>query len=238
MQNLPSSPPKPVTESWRPELVALPRLTPARQLFRRFALGLCRLITFFTMKATVTGMENFPAQGPALMVINHLGDADAVLVAAYIPYPIEALGKIELYDHPLVGPVLRAYGIIWVHRGQPDRKAMRAALDGLAEGRVVSMAPEGRESVTGELEEGNQGAAFLAIKSTVPIVPIALTGTQNENTYGHLKRLKRARVTLTVGKPFILQEPAERHARLQDGTRQIMRALATLLPESYRGNYR
>ena len=55
--------------------------------------------------------------------------------------------------------------MIWVHRGQPDRRAMRAALDALAEGRMVTLAPEGRQSVIGGLEEGNPGAAFLALKS-------------------------------------------------------------------------
>ncbi|HSD85541.1 MAG TPA: lysophospholipid acyltransferase family protein, partial [Anaerolineae bacterium] len=158
---------------------------------------------------------------------------------AILPFsPIEGLGKIELYDHWFVGPLFRLYGIIWVHRGQPDRKAIRAALEGLAEGRMVGLAPEGRQSVIGGLEEGNDGAAFLALKSGAPIVPVALTGTENSNVYGHLKRLKRAPVTLTVGEPFFLQAQADRQKMIRDGTRQIMEALASLLPESYRGTYR
>jgi len=241
MLNQPSSPPKsepkPVTEFWRPEWVALPRLTLARRLFRHFAKFLLWLITVFTMRVTVRGMENFPKKGPALVLINHLGDADAVLLGAAIPYPIDALGKIELHEHPAVGRIFRGYGVIWIHRGRPDRKALHAALEGLAEGRVIAMAPEGRESVTGALEDGNEGAAFIALKSGAPIVPIVMTGTENSNTYGHLKRLKRAQVTLTVGKPFTLKESADRRTRLQDGTRQIMEKLASMLPETYRGNY-
>ena len=190
------------------------------------------------MKPTVSGLENFPKRGPALIVINHLGDADAVLLAASIPTTIDGMGKIELNDDWFVGPIFRAYGIIWVHRGRPDRKALRAALDGLAKGRMVALAPEGRQSVIGGLEDGNQGAAFLALKSGSPILPIAMTGTENENVYGHLKRFKRARVTLSVGKPFRLQEQADRQEMLREGTRQIMKSLADLLPESYRGNYK
>jgi 1-acyl-sn-glycerol-3-phosphate acyltransferase len=237
MQNQPSSPPKPITEVWRPDLVALPRLTFARRAFRIFFRGLAKLVTFFTMRPTVRGMENFPKQGPALIVINHLGDADVVLVGASIPTAIEGMGKIELLDE-WVGSILRAYGIIWVHRGRPDRRALRAALDALAEARIVGLAPEGRQSVTGGLEEGNEGAAFLAMKSGAPIVPIAMTGTENENTFGHLKKWRRASVTLTVGKPFRLLEQADRQAMLREGTRQIMESLADLLPESYRGNYK
>jgi 1-acyl-sn-glycerol-3-phosphate acyltransferase len=238
MQNQPSSPPKPITDIWRPDLVALPRLTLARRAFRIFLRGLVKLVTFFTMRTTIRGMENFPRHGPALIVINHLGDADAVLLGASIPTTIDGMGKIELNDERIVGPIFRAYGVIWVHRGRPDRRALRAALDALAEGRMLGLAPEGRQSLIGGLEEGNEGAAFLAMKSGAPIVPIAMTGTENENIFGHLKRWKRAPVTLTVGKPFHLLEQADRQKMLQEGTRQIMQSLANLLPEAYRGNYK
>ncbi len=240
MPNQPSSPPpKPITEVWRPDLIALPRLTFGRRVARLFLRGLSRLLTFATLRTTITGLENFPKQGPALIVINHLGDADAVLLLATLPpvSPIEGLGKIELYDHWLVGPLFRLYGIIWVHRGQPDRKAIRAALDGLAQGRLVALAPEGRQSLIGGLEEGNDGAAFLALKSGAPIVPVGMTGVENSNVYGHLKRLRRAPVTLSAGKPFFLREHADRQETIWQGTRQIMESLASLLPESYRGRY-
>ncbi|HET9911353.1 MAG TPA: lysophospholipid acyltransferase family protein [Anaerolineales bacterium] len=237
---LSSLPPKPVTEVWRPELVALPRLTLGRRLVRVLARGLAKLLTILLLDAKVTGLENFPRRGPALIVINHLGDADVVSLMAVAPSSatIEGIGKIELYDHWLVGPLFRAYGVIWVHRGQPDRKAIRSALDGLAEGRMVALAPEGRQSVIGGLEEGNDGAAFLALKSGAPIVPVGLTGTENSNIYSHLKRLKRAPVKLSVGEPFFLQEQATRQETIREGTRQIMESLASLLPESYRGRYR
>ena len=238
----PSFPPKPVSDVWRPDLVALPELTLARRAFRIFIRGVARLLTRLLLRAEVSGLENFPRYGPAVVVFNHLGDADAVLMMAVLPFksPAEGMGKIELNEHWLVGPVFRAHGIIWVHRGQPDRRAIRAALDALAEGRMVALAPEGRQSVIGGLEDGTTGAAFLALKSGAPIVPVAMTGTENSRVYGHLKRWQRAPVTLKVGKPFLLPEhaPSERQKALQEGTRLIMQTLASLLPESYRGQYR
>ena len=183
-------------------------------------------------------MENFPKKGPALVIINHLGDADAVLIGASIPYPIDAIAKIELHSHPVVGGIFRAYGVIWIHRGRPDRKALHAMLGGLAEGRIVAMAPEGRESVTGALEDAKDGAAFIALKSGVPIVPIVMTGTENERIYGNMKKFRRTPVTFTVGRPFRLHDSGDRRTRLQDGTRQIMETLAGMLPEEYRGSYR
>jgi len=236
--NQPSNPPKPVTDWWRPELVKLPRLTPARKIFRVFARGLAKFLVFVLTRAEISGLENFPKHGPALIVINHLGDADAVLLAAAVPYSIDALAKIELIDDPRASWMLRGYGVIWVHRGRPDRRALRAALEGLAENRMIALAPEGRQTVIGGLEEGNEGAAFLAMKSGAKIIPVAMTGTENENIYGNLKKWKRAAVTLKVGKPFFLQEQADRQEMLRAGTRQIMESLANLLPESYRGNYK
>jgi 1-acyl-sn-glycerol-3-phosphate acyltransferase len=237
MQNQPSSPPKPVTDWWRPDLSNLPRLTLARRSFRLFARGVAKLLAFVVMRVTVSGLENFPKHGPALIIINHLGDADALLVSACLPYSIDGMGKVENDEHWLVGPTFRAYGVIGVHRGKPDRKALRSALDGLAEGRMIALAPEGRQSLTGGLEEGTEGAAFLAMKSGALIVPVAMTGTENKYIYNR-KWWRRARVTLSVGKPFKLEKQADRQKMLREGTNQIMEALASLLPESYQGNYK
>jgi 1-acyl-sn-glycerol-3-phosphate acyltransferase len=128
------------------------------------------------------------------------------------------------------------YGVIWLHRGKPDKRALRAALDGLAEGRMIIIAPEGRYSLTGALEEGTGGAAFLAYRSGAPVLPIILSGTGNALVYGYMKKFRRAPVHIRVGKMFRLtgQASARREA-LDAGTRQIMAALADLLPEKIRG---
>ncbi len=233
-----SSPqPKPVTETWRPELVGLPRLTLGRRLFRSVTRALVRAFVLFWTTPKVSGMENFPKKGPAIVVVNHLGDADAVVIYSILPTFIEALGKIELYDLRFYGWFLHTYGVIWLHRGRPDRRALRAALDGLAEGRIIGIAPEGRESLTGSLEEGTQGAAWLALKADVPVIPIAVTGTENERIYDGLRRWRRTPVTVTVGKPFRLELLPNSRQAVERGTRRIMLALAELLPPEYRGVY-
>lgn len=233
-----SSLPKPVSEVWRPELTRLPRLHLARRVFRSFGRWLCRTVITVCTKRTVEGLENFPRNGPALVVLNHLGDADTPLLVGSVPVSLDALGKIELYDLRTWGKLMDWYGVIWLHRGRADKRAIRAALDGLAEGRIIAIAPEGRYSLTGGLEEGSQGAAFLAYKADVPIVPVVVIGTENEHVYGHVKRLRRAPVTFRVGKAFRLTQQADRRKMMREGTRQIMESLANLLPESYRGAYR
>lgn len=238
MQGKPSLPPKPVTDVWRPELVRLPKLTAARRAFRAFGHGLAKFITKVCLKVTIEGLENFPKVGPLLVAFNHIGDSDVPVLISVLPSPPDALGKIELYDLPILGKLIDWYGIIWLHRGRADTKALRAALDGFAEGRIIVIAPEGRYSLSGALEEASGGAAFLAYKSGASILPIAITGTENENVYGHVKKFRRAAVHVKVGKMFKLDGQAGgRQEALELGTRQIMQALASLLPEKYRGAY-
>lgn len=173
-----------------------------------------------------------------MVVINHIGDSDVPALISVLPFPPDALAKIELYELPILGKLIDWYGVIWLHRGHADIRAIRAALDGFAEGRIIVIAPEGRYSVTGVLEEGSGGAAFLAYKSGAMILPIGITGTENEIVYGHMKKFRRARVHVKVGKMFKLAEQASgRQEAVAQGTRQIMQALANLLPEKYRGAY-
>ena len=232
------TPPKPISRIWRPELVRLPKMTRARIIFRAFAHGFIKLVAGICVKVTAEGLEDFPAQGPLLVVINHLGDADTPALISSLPVTPDALGGIELYDLPILGKLMDWYGIIWLHRGRSDTKALRAALDGLAEGRIIVIAPEGRYSLTGALEKGTGGAAFLAYRSGAPVLPVAITGTENDSVYGHLKRFRRAAVHIKAGAIIRLSGQAEnRQAAVELGTQQIMQALADLLPEKYRGAY-
>lgn len=237
MPTPPFPPPKPITVIWRPELTRLPRLNRARRAFRTFTRLLAQALIRILTDATLRGLEHFPTKGPALIVVNHLGDADTALLLAALTVAPEVLGKIELYNFPILGTIMDWYGTIWLHRGQPDRRALRCALEGFTEGRFLIIAPEGRYTLIRGLEEGSPGAAYLAFKANVPIVPIALTGTENANIYGNLRRLRRPKITLTAGEPFHLAAIAEGPTRTKAGTRQVMESIARLLPIEYRGVY-
>jgi 1-acyl-sn-glycerol-3-phosphate acyltransferase len=232
-------------------LTHLPDLNTRRRITRWFLRKLARLLVRVLTRAEVKGLKHFPRQGAALIVSNHLGDADAVLGLAYLPRPSDALAKVDLYtDYPLLGRVMDAYGVIWVPRGLAIQesdphpagaihlRSLRVALESLRAGRLVGIAPEGRESLTGGLEAGMGGAAYLALKADVPVIPVTFTGTSNDQIYGNLKRLRRTQVTMTVGEAFRLERSGDWKQSVQAGTLQMMQALAKQLPPTYRGIYR
>lgn len=194
-------------------------------------------MVFLFTRCQITGLENLPAEGPALIVTNHLGDADLIVGFAFTPTIVEPFVKIELVEIPIVGSFLDAYGVIWVHRGQPDRKALRTVREAMQGKRIVGIAPEGRESLTGSLEEGTDGAAYIALSNDVPIIPITFTGTENKRLFNNMKRLRKTDVTVTIGPSFRLERYEDRRLSLKNGTQQIMKTLAKQLPDEYRGYY-
>lgn len=233
-------PPKPVAEIWRPDLVKLPERPLWRRGVRGFFRKLARLLLRMLVRLEVDGLEHFPKTGPVLVVFNHLGDGDVVALLGVLPVEMDFLAKIDMSDDmPLIARLAALYGVIWVHRGRPDRRALRCGLDALADGRFLGVAPEARYSLTGALEPATEGAAFLALQSGVPVVPVALMGTENANLYPNLKRLRRPKVQVRIGQPF--------HAELQPGesrrdaiariTEEMMCRLARMLEPAYRGVY-
>jgi 1-acyl-sn-glycerol-3-phosphate acyltransferase len=233
-----TGPSKPRADTIRPEITRLPRYSTIRRIFRRVVAAIVHLFVWFSLDYEVSGLSNIPRHGPAIIVSNHLGDIDVLLGWAYSPRSdIEVIIKSEIRAIPVLGQLLDAYGVIWVHRGQPDRRAIRAAIQGLAEGRMIGIAPEGRESLIGGLEEGTHGASYLALKADVPLLPTTFTGTENAIFYNNLKKLRRTKVTMTVGPTFRLQAGPDQRTSMEAGTQRIMLTLADQLPPEYRGVY-
>lgn len=237
MHSLPDQPSKPVSTVIHPELTHKIVLTKWRRFARLLVKALSRLMVFIWARPTIIGLQNVASPGPSLIVTNHLGDADLILGFAYTPSELLPIAKIELYSIPVLGKLLEWYGVIWIRRGQPDRSAIKAILDALRDGFIVGIAPEGRESLTGGLEEGTTGAAYIALKANVPLIPATFTGTENSRVFRNIKHFQRTDVSITIGSPFKLEQLADRRKSIQVGTETIMRKLAEQLPPQYRGVY-
>jgi 1-acyl-sn-glycerol-3-phosphate acyltransferase len=106
------------------------------------------------------------------------------------------MAKSEIFNIPVIAYVLRIAGSFPVRRDKSDREAIRTALKLLEEGQVVGVFPEGTRSHTGALLKPHLGAAMLAAKAGVPMIPIALIGTR-----GAFSRIK-----VLIGTPIVSQE--------------------------------
>ena len=209
---------------------------PASDRIYYFVYSLIRLLVRLLWRHDVEGRENIPASGPYLLTFNHLGVFDTAAVLLSSPHRIIAFGADKWRRRPGARQLFEMMGVIWVARGEADLDAVKAALGALKSGRVVGIAPEGTRSPTGALIAGKPGAAYLADRARVPIVPLALIGT--EKVGPAWKRLRRPRVKCIVGQPFFLPGDGRvRGPRLDEFTELIMCKLAAMLPPEYRGAY-
>jgi 1-acyl-sn-glycerol-3-phosphate acyltransferase len=148
------------------------------------------------------------------------------------------MGAEKYRQVPLLYWLGNQLGVIWVERFNADFSAVRATLARLKKGGVLVLAPEGTRSHTGALQEAWAGVSFLAVKAGVPIVPVALIGSDDSLVFSNLRRLKRTLVTIRVGKPFMLPPiSGDRDSALKSYTDEIMCRIAALLPPERRGVY-
>ena len=185
----------------------------------------------------VKGKENIPAQGPLIVVANHLSLADPPLLSASIPRRIVFMAKEEAFRHPVQGPLVRGWRSFPVRRGGLDREALHQAQQVLEEGLALGMFPEGRRSATAQMQQGYAGTSLLALRSSAPILPVGITGT--ERIKGITFLFRRPEITVNIGEPFKPPSIDGRltKAQLSLATDFIMGRIAQLLPESYRGFY-
>ncbi len=192
----------------------------------------------------IEGLEHVPAKGPALMVANHLHNADPVLLMAAFPRPIRFMAKKELFGVPVIGWFVRQVGAFPVDRSSPvhEVRTLHQAEQLLTNGMIVGIFAEGTRSVTGGLQEAHPGVAMLALHSGAPILPTAIFGTEVLPFNGQKGRHRgkgRPRVTVCIGPPFHLRPIAapHRHREFVERTDVIMVEIAQLLPPQYRGIY-
>jgi 1-acyl-sn-glycerol-3-phosphate acyltransferase len=187
----------------------------------------------------VHDMEKLPA-GNFIAAANHLGRLDTAILLCIIDREDIIMPVAEKYrNHPLFGAIGRAVNAIWLNRFEADYPALREILARMQNGGMLVIAPEGTRSKTEALQEGRMGVAFLASKSGYPVLPVALTGTEDRRIMENLKRFRRSKITVRAGDLFHIQIPKGkgREQAMREATDEIMCRIAALLPEKYRGVY-
>jgi 1-acyl-sn-glycerol-3-phosphate acyltransferase len=202
-----------------------------------FGRGLIRFLVFSFAKWQVKGEENVPERGPLLIVSNHLHLADPPIVAASIKLKAVIMAKEELFQQRWSRFWVKNFGAFPVRRHGVDRKALRQAEQRLKQGFALIMFPEGSRSPNAKMRPALPGAALIAARLGVPILPVGISGSEK------LKELKPGRrgrvITVNIGRPFRLPPHEGKLTREDLGqmTDYMMRQVAALLPPEYRGVY-
>ncbi len=201
---------------------------------------LIRLLFNIIARVDVKGYENLPKGESFVIATNHLGIVDVPIAYYALDYwDMFVLIADKWQKVGLFRWVGKYFNFIFIDRYNSDIKALRKVISLMEQNNILVIAPEGTRSRTGALIEAKPGVSYLATKLNRPIVPVAITGTEDKALFGNLKRLRRAHITVTAGPAFTLP-PLPRQNRdeaLKQYTDEIMCRIAGLLPEKYRGFY-
>ncbi|MFQ6229831.1 lysophospholipid acyltransferase family protein [Nocardia sp. NPDC002869] len=197
----------------------------------RTIIGLARTVFFLEgLKFTITGDENIPVAGGAVLAVNHTGYMDFTYAGLPVRTPkryIRFMAKSEVFDNKIAGPIMRALKHIPVDRAA-GADSYKAAVDYLRRGELVGVYPEATISRSFEIKDLKSGAARMAIEAGVPIIPITIWGAQRIWTKGHPKRLGRSNtpISIAVGTPIQPYEPAsELTTELKTAMQELLRGL-------------
>ncbi len=211
-----------------------------RRLLRVFLRALFQVIFHIICRIEIIGRENIPESGGYMIAHNHISLYEPPLVLAFWPQMPEAIAGSDVFERPGIGLLVRAYGAIPVRRGEYDRKVIDTMMAALKAGKPLSIAPEGGRSHETSLRQAQAGVAYMIDRAGVPVLPVGITGT-TKNMLRRALKGQRPQLLMQIGQPFlpppIAGKGEERRQARQDNADLVMRKIAELVPEDYRGIY-
>ena len=176
---------------------------------------------FFT-RARAYGIDRIPESGGCVYAVNHLHWIDIAIVGALSPRNLNYVAKVEVEGLPLVGRFLLWHGVISVRRGESDREAVRKMREYAAAGRAIGLFVEGTRQRSGRPGVAQPGAAMVAIQENVPVLPMAVYGTQ----FWHVGNF--APCSLAVGEPVRFEGLPKGGRGYKEATAEIERRIHAL----------
>lgn len=201
------------------------------EFWKRLFYYICRAA--FRLK--IEGREHELAAGPLIVAGNHASLLDPPLVGMCLRRQSAYMAKEELFAVPILGPWLRSTGSFPVRRGAPDRKAIRRSLEVLERGGVLVIFPEGTRSLDGRLRDPEPGAAMIALRTGVPVLPAAVVNSHRILPKG-ARWPRFEQITVRFGPPLAVPKIEGRldHATMEQWGRRIMHEIERMLPEDQR----
>ncbi len=229
----PQKPVKPLqtTKSTKPQKNYYePYITPT---ILYFALRWLAIIIFHIVNGVrLKGFDNVPRQGAFIIAANHLSWTDIPLIPMHLRRKVVYMAKEEYFSSKLAW-LVRFLGSFPVKRGEGDRQALRTGEEQLKKGNILGIFPEGTRSRSRTLAKAHAGMGMIALRTGVPVVPVAIWGSENA-----LKKF-RAPVTISYGEPIVFKPKGKKITRedIDEATETIMHKIAAMMPKEYRGVY-
>lgn len=188
------------------------------------------------------GLEDFPAEGPVIVVANHTSFMDSLWIPLCVPRQMVYLAKAEYFESWRTAWFFRALGMIPVKRDTKEKTeaALGAGIEVLAAGGVLGLYPEGTRSADGRLYRGRTGVARLALRSGAPVVPVGLIGSREVMPKQAKSPKMWGKVTCRFGKPLTFEryeDQQEDRFVLRAITDEIMFEIMTLSDQTYIDEY-
>ena len=167
-------------------------------LYHLFKWSVVSPILHSYLRGRIYGAKKVPMEGPLIIVANHASNFDPPLLSNCMRRPVSFMAKESLFRVPVLAPAIRAYGAYPVKRGSADRSAIREALKQLEQGWAVGIFLQGVRTPDGRISSPKLGAALIAAKAQVPLLPVCLWGTEKILPKGAAVP-KPAPVTVRIG---------------------------------------
>jgi 1-acyl-sn-glycerol-3-phosphate acyltransferase len=185
--------------------------------------------TLLLYRTRLIGRKNIPKSGPVLLAPNHFSQMDHFFIGLFLRRKIRFMAKSQLFGPPVLTYIFSHGGVFPVRRGHQDEEAFKTAFTILENGEMLLVYAEGGRSRTGELGEVKPGIGRIALESGVPVVPVAIHGSESVRRW---KRLRFPKVTIQLGEPISF--PVE-HSVSRERQLEVAREIFARVREMYAG---
>jgi 1-acyl-sn-glycerol-3-phosphate acyltransferase len=165
-----------------------------------FARIVLTLPTMLLWRVRAIGLENVPKQGPLVLAPNHFSQMDHFFVGLYLRRKIRFMAKSQLFGPPLLTYIYKHGGVFPVRRGHHDEEAFETVRQLLDQGEMLLVYAEGGRSRSQQLGKPKPGIGRIALESGVPIVPVAIHGSEYARQW---KRFRFPKTTVQFGEPLV-----------------------------------